>query len=522
MIPVISGPRNGGQTNVKKKPGARSQSRGSDPGKRGTSSDAEWTALTWNDLGRWAGSRSVARGRSYQRGGRVKDLKISRDGALLATVVGGDRYVTTVALSPGRKHPSLKSACTCPVGVSGCKHAVAVVAEYLQTLADGGDVPVADEDDPRWSKLDSDRAEIDDDWDEDDEDDASWEDEDAEPVRSARSPKRPVRRQAGTVNWDDKIEQHLRARSQGELADLVWSLARRFPEIYQEFRERIALQEGDIGRLVTEARREIGQVTSEIAWQNDWTGEGHIPDYSKIRHRFERLLELGHADEVVSPGREFIAQGLRQVGEAHDEGETAMAFAECLPIVFQAVTRSRLSGPERLLFAIDAEPADDYDALDDSTEVIFDAPAQPQDWSVVADTLAQRLKVSSTREEREAADGFLRSTAVIGSRTGSPQRHDECRPRPGAADSLRIRGPGHGELRTARQVPAGSRSTSRTPNAGHAKGSPQPVPSSRGSRPIWPRASANWPASGSSGTWWPRTRHSGSSPMIPVSRHSTN
>ena len=87
---------------------AQSQSRRGDPGKGGASSDAGWTALSWNDLERWAGSRSVARGRSYQRGGRVKDLKISSDGALLATVVGGDRYVTTVALSPGRKHTSLE------------------------------------------------------------------------------------------------------------------------------------------------------------------------------------------------------------------------------------------------------------------------------------------------------------------------------------------------------------------------------------------------------------------------------
>jgi uncharacterized Zn finger protein len=393
---------------------ARSQPCGSDPGKE-ASSDARWTKLTWDDLERWAGSRSVSRGRTYQRGGRVRDLNISQAGELLATVMGGARYVTTVALSPGRKRPSLESVCTCPVGASGCKHAVAVVAEYLQAIADGRDVPAASEDDPRWAKLDSDRAQQDE-WDDED-DEGSWnedEDEDADsvrPVRKGRGSSTPARRQAGIVNWDDKIEQHLRAKSQAELADLVWSLVRRFPEIYQEFRERIALQEGDVGRLVAEARREIRQVTSETAWQNDWTGEGHIPDYSKIRHRFERLLELGHADDVVSLGRELIAQGLRQIGEAHDEGDTATAFAECLPVVFQAVTRSSLSGPERLLFAIDAELDDDYDALSDSTEALFDAPAHSQDWSVVADTLAQRLKTSSAREERAAADSFSRHYA---------------------------------------------------------------------------------------------------------------
>jgi uncharacterized Zn finger protein len=392
---------------------AQSQSRKRDPGKGKASSKAGWTALTWDDLDRWAGSRSVARGRTYQRGGRVKDLTISSDGALLATVEGGERYATTVALSPGRKRPSLDSVCTCPVGASGCKHAVAVVAEYLQALADGRAIPVANEDDPRWAELESEHADRDDDWEEDEEDEASWEDEDEddEPIPRARSPRKPARRQAGDVNWDEKIEQHLRAKSQGELADLVWSLVQRFPEIYQEFRERIALQEGDVGRLVAEARREIRNVTSETAWQDEWSGEGHIPDYSKIRHRFERLLELGHADDVVSLGREFITQGLRQIGEAHDEGDTATSFAECLPVIFQAVTRSSLSGPDRLLFAIDAELADDYDAIGDSTETLLDAPAQPQDWSVVADTMARRLKSSSAREERGATDSFSRDYA---------------------------------------------------------------------------------------------------------------
>ena len=137
-------------------------------------------------------------------------------------------------------------------------------------------------------------------------------DEDEDECPGQETPAAPSGRRATRGhpgNWDDKIEQHLRAKSQGELADLVWSLTRRFPEIYQEFRERIALQEGDVDRLLAEARREIRQVTSEPAWRNHWNGEGHTPDYSRIRHRFERLLELGHADEVVSLGREFIRAG---------------------------------------------------------------------------------------------------------------------------------------------------------------------------------------------------------------------
>src|SRR4051794_35945477 len=86
--------------------------------------DAGWAALTWDDLTDWAGSRSVQRGRTYQRGGRLKDLRISADGALLATVTGTHRYATTVSLDADKKGRSLDSACTCPLG-SRCKHAVA-------------------------------------------------------------------------------------------------------------------------------------------------------------------------------------------------------------------------------------------------------------------------------------------------------------------------------------------------------------------------------------------------------------
>ncbi|SIO38298.1 Uncharacterized conserved protein, contains Zn finger domain [Singulisphaera sp. GP187] len=376
---------------------ARSKSREDDLEKKAHSFAAKWAKLTWDDLERWAGSPTVTRGRSYQRGGQVKDLKITSDGDLLATVVGGNRYATTVelTLSPKRKHPTLASSCSCPVGIS-CKHAVATVAEYLQAVANGRELSIATEDDPRWVTLDEA------DYADEEDDDEDWEDEDDEefPIKKIPSAKRPARRDGTAASWDDKIEQHLRAKSRSELADLVWSLTRRFPEIYQEFRERIALQEGDVEQLLEEARHEIQQVTSEPAWRNRWNGEEQVPDFSRIQHRFERLLELGHADAIVSLGRELIEQGLQLVGESDDEGETAIAFARCLPIVFQALACSSLSGPERILFAIDAELQDKYDALDDTTDAILNGSAKPEDWSVVADTLAKRKDGMNAEDDK--------------------------------------------------------------------------------------------------------------------------
>src|SRR5262249_17920048 len=156
------------------------------------------------------------------------------------------------------------------VGFNGCKHAVAVVAEYLQAIADGREVPEADDEDRRWEKIES-RGVDRDEWDEDDdfdEDDESWDDDESEPPaargsRAAKKTGRATPRRTTAVNWDEKIERHIRAKPREELADLAWSLTRRFPEVYQEFRERIALQEGDVAHLVKEARGEIRQVTSE-------------------------------------------------------------------------------------------------------------------------------------------------------------------------------------------------------------------------------------------------------------------
>jgi uncharacterized Zn finger protein len=366
--------------------------------------DSGWAALTWGDLESWAGSRSVSRGRSYQRGGRVKDLAVTGDGDLLATVVGGDYYAVTVKLEGKRKSTSLQSTCSCPVGYDGCKHAVAVVAEYLEALASGRRVQLAADDDPRWDRLESRGAGI------DDEDDEAWdEDDDGEiPSVGSRPPaRRSSSRRKAAANWDEKIEREIRAKSPEELADLVWSLVQRFPELYQEFRERIALRQGDVSRLVAEARAEIRRVTSETAWRNSWTGEGHTPDYPRIRNRFERMLELGHPDEVVALGRELVEQGIRQVGQSDDEGDTARELSACLPVVFQAVTRSSLSGPERLLFAIDARLEDDYGVVDEAIGIVLDATFPAEDWSAVADTLIARLKAMPAGD-RSAADDFSR------------------------------------------------------------------------------------------------------------------
>lgn len=360
-----------------------------------------WESLTWQELADWAGSRSVARGQTYQRQGRVRDLARAVDDRLLATVIGGDRYTVTVSTA-AKTDDRIHSKCTCPVGYDGCKHAVAVVAEYLQRLGRQQAIPIAAEDDPRWGKLANSSGDVEIDEDEIDEDD------DVESTRHQSVPRTHE-------NWDEKIKQHIQAKSRADLAELVWSLAERFPEIREEFRERIALGEGDVDRLIAQARKELQCITSQEAWRNHWDDEGNIPDYGKLLHRLERLVELGHCDSVVRLGGEIIERGMAQVGQSHDEGETAMELAGCLAVVFQAVTKSSLTSAQKLLFAINACLQDDYGVIDDAVHAVLDAKYQPAEWSEVADDLARRLNAGESSrwkaddDEKVVVDDFSRN-----------------------------------------------------------------------------------------------------------------
>ncbi|WP_337174642.1 hypothetical protein [Paludisphaera sp.] len=323
-----------------------------------------WRGVRREDLEDWAGEKALKRGEAYREEGRVEDLAVTDDGGLLATVSGTEDYATHAWLEGGRLPESM---CSCPVGLS-CKHAVATILEYLHALAEGREVPRADEDDPRWHDLDEPRAE-------------AYDDE-----------SRPRRSRRATKAWDDRIREHLRALSQAELAEAVWSIANSVPEVYDALRHAVALRELDPAGLVSEARREIRAATSVDPWLDHWDGDGELPDYRPVERVLRRLMELGRADDVVALGRDLIAKGFPQVERAGDEGETGSRLRRCLAIVFEAVSKSSMPGPERLLFAIDAHLEDPAEVLGDADDPVFEPEPPPTDWAAVADSLLARLR----------------------------------------------------------------------------------------------------------------------------------
>ena len=190
--------------------------------------------------------------------------------------------------------------------------------------------------------------------------------------------------------------------------ELVCSLVDRFSELREEFQERITLGEGNVDRLVAQAQRELRELTSETAWRNSWTGEGYTPDFERLMHRLGRLVDQGHADAVVKLGREFIERAMGQVEEADDEGETAMAAADCMPVIFDGVSKSSLSGVEKILFAIDTCLADSFDVVGEAVDTILDVEWPKSDWSAVADELGKRLKKMAKTVDREYSYKYAR------------------------------------------------------------------------------------------------------------------
>lgn len=328
-----------------------------------SASRSAWSALSWDDLSRWAGPRTVSRGRSYRTA--VSNLAVAADGSLLAWVQGTERYATVVKASISKsKAGTLKpsSQCTCPVG-SSCKHAVAVVVAYLQALKHGQAVARATKDDPRWGKIENrDRAPTND------------HDDGPAPAASRAAALRPF----------------LGEKTQAGLLDLLMEILKRNPEELERLQEARDLGRGAVARLVSQAQDELTSVTAEPAWTDRWRGGGSLPDYANLRRRFENLLAAGAADALVELGKELLRRGTQQVEAAHDEGMTAGEIGGCMEIVFKALLLSRRSDAEKVQFTIESLLEDQYDLCQGASRVL--SRHWPQSvWSTVADSLLMRL-----------------------------------------------------------------------------------------------------------------------------------
>ncbi|MBI4641010.1 MAG: SWIM zinc finger domain-containing protein [Candidatus Tectomicrobia bacterium] len=346
-------------------------------------------ALTWNDLQEWAGTAIVSRGRSYQKNRQVQGLACTPGEGVVAWVQGTERYATMVDI----EEEELVSACTCPYAGT-CKHAVAVVLEYLEYLKQNTEVPMVTAKDRRLVLLqEAQDAEA---WDEEDEENEEDEEEvDADHFAPGQSEKAA----AGALH--SFLEQQTKA----QLIALLEEMAARYSVVREALQDRRDLTIGTAAELVNAVRQEIEELSAEPDWSDDWDDEGSIPDYSGVRDRLETLLAKGHADEVVALGEELLDAGTRQVEMSQDEGETAEEVSSCLNIVFRALSQSSLSPAEQMLWVVDAELNDEYD-LCQGAELFWEQEHMVADWNILAEKLMQRLKQDKSKK---GEDSFSRN-----------------------------------------------------------------------------------------------------------------
>lgn len=325
--------------------------------------------LTWFDLESWAGPRIVARGKSYQHGGRVNELARTESGDLLAWVDGSRRYATLVSYS-GKE---IISSCTCPFRMN-CKHAVAVVLEYLEYMKKEKIVPLSNEKDERLELIrEGDKAL-------------------QESISNDELNEKEIE-DSGSQSYQKRsleIKRFLTSRSKEKLVEWLISLADRYPKIYSELHDSACLASGSITKLVKATSRDIDRTSAEPGWWNSWQSQGFTPDYSRILSNLKRLLDAGYPDEVVALGNKLFRAGTAQVGQSDDEGQTAMQIADCMIVVFRALQRCSLPDVEKILCALDFELEDEYE-LCNGLDEFWKKKFKREDWSVVADKMLDRL-----------------------------------------------------------------------------------------------------------------------------------
>lgn len=343
-----------------------------------------WEKLTWDDLSEWTDSRSLERGRSYQRQGAVKNLNLLPDGGLLANVLGTHQYATRVSVAgrSGDLSKRLESACSCPVG-HRCKHGVAVILAFLHAVENGKHVPETDDDDRRLILIeDGGEDELsDDEFDEEDVHDTEVDGVGAPTVKGSgksttrnsesrkRNSYRKQSRSKRTIT-DSDIVDFLSAKSKDDLVSISMQVCRSDANLRQTYVDRIMLETGDHAAMIRETRKELQSVTSQEAWSNSWEGHGSLPDYSRLQSQLRSLVDAEQFDAVVQLGSELIERGIQQVEHSHDEGETASQIMSTLEIIAEAIVPCSLTDVEKILLVIDSFLKDDYDLCDSFAHVL--------------------------------------------------------------------------------------------------------------------------------------------------------
>lgn len=320
--------------------------------------------LKWSDLQDWAGGKATAKGIKYQEEGRVKEIKCTSTGSLVARVEGTIEYFTEVSLENGK----LSSICTCPVGYD-CKHGVATVLEYLDLIEQGEDVSVVTEEDPLIK-------------------------------RSRRGFAGAGTSGAYQVEKSSRIlQEYLEKLEKPELIQILTTFAKKdnMLGIYLTDRQNLSSEnpEGVIGNIYSE----LDGLWRELKSFDFWSYESEeVPDFSKLQVRLESLLDSGHPDEILDIGKELMDR-YNEIEEYDEERDIGTQISSCMDVVFRALSQSSLPAHEKMLYTLDLELKDNHSILNEP--VIWREAYSREEWNLFAETLKVRLQKAEKEKEKE-------------------------------------------------------------------------------------------------------------------------
>ena len=345
-----------------------------------------YAGLTWEDLEDWAGTTIVGRGRTYQRNSSVSDLGITPEGALIAYVQGSSRYVTQVAIQDG----DLTSECTCPYWTN-CKHAVAVVLEYLMCLKNDVAVPEISQTDSRLDMLQETETTGEEYW---NPELGMWTDVEEQPKAAQQQNTGP-------------LLAYLKKQTKAQLIELLDELTKAFPDVREFLEDRRNVRSGNADTLLKAIRKEIADIREEPDW-DEYEREYQPVSFNRLKTYLQALLLAGHADEAIPLGKELI-NAVNFALETYDiEGDIIDEVPACMEIVIQALPASSLSSYEKLAWAVDMDLGDSYELCYDVLENIWNNANKKSDWHALADELQKRLNaIRSDNDLRRQVTGWL-------------------------------------------------------------------------------------------------------------------
>ena len=335
--------------------------------------------MTWDDMERWSGARSVARGQGYLRD--VSGPVEFADGSYVAVVRGRENYYTRLYL---RENGELESRCTCPVG-GRCKHAVAVALVCAGRLKNFGEIEKADMSQEKWQKAK----------------DAL----DLEGCLGVRS-EGPGQKDVG-----DEVDVFLNSLDRDGLRLLFDELMLEFVTLRPHLQHRLELKRATTGELVAKARKAIKAASSEP--YNKWDDDSFLPDYSPVRECFEHLRKAGDIKSLLALADELKERGESQAEYSDDEdGEIGGEVSKCMDVVERAVMESDMDAVEKVKWERRITAGDEWCLLEHMETSYMDVlKAEPEEWSRIADYL---LAEGADKHGKRSAEYVCRALARAG------------------------------------------------------------------------------------------------------------